>query len=76
MPTRCAATTRPGVHGTFTAILEAARESGSNLTISKGAKAATGTHGGRAKSHIEILSPDRAAAIMHRRLHVSYARLK
>ena len=36
----------------------------------------TGTHSGRTSSHVDALSPDHAAAVLHRRLHVGLDRLK
>ena len=55
----------------FAAKIDAAKKSNSCVMVSKGAN---DTHGGRATSHIEALSPDHAAAVMHHHLHVSYER--
>jgi hypothetical protein len=65
----------------MTAIINAARASNSKVAVSKGSfvyasKDATGTHGARATSHIDYLSPNHAAKVLHRRLHVSLDRLK
>ena len=36
----------------------------------------SGTHGSHATSHIEALSPDEIAAVLHRRLHISLDRIR
>ena len=36
----------------------------------------SGTHGAHATSHIEALSPDQIAAVLHRRLHISLDRIR
>ena len=35
----------------------------------------TGTHSGRTTSHIDVLAPDHAAAVLHRRLRIGLDRI-